>query len=289
MSYECVFNCGIKISDVITLISAIVASGLSAVAVVWAANQQFKQNLKIQEANYKKKLNAEFYKKISKQLYLIQNSQVDCSSYIRSIIGSFENNFNQITSGYNPNPIKQRYVELSDIHNKCLKNVYEALFLLESYEIISPIKFNLAKTGLNVYQFNFANYFHELIMELINVLPMDIIKDGKEEIVNIKYLNKNEIENFKNKCEKYLDYSDDLSDCASDLIIAFQNLLLKDLYNENIVSTRKPLDSKYIPLSFEEDKIEYLIKYYNESTNWGKYKKEIETEVLNNLNKNNKI
>ncbi len=63
-----------------------------------------------------------------------------------------------------------------------------------------------------------------------------------------------------------------------DLNVELQNIFLSKLFN-NKAPRRQPLDPKAIVVSTEPAAIERLRKYFEEDTDWGRHKRDIENEV----------
>ncbi len=246
----------------------------SAWYIIRNSNNQIKANIKLQQNNYKKELEAEFYKKIVKSINRSQSASAKVSSYVYNLKINLENHFR--TKEKIPNSIlTQRTKEFMDIHNEAGNTLVNLIYIIENYEIVSPEGMELTRMAVGNAHYNLCNAFAKTFEPLLAVLPID----SPNGPLNVKELDASVIGFLNPILEEYLEAQGKADTFTYDLRVALQNLFLGDLYGHKI-KLREPIDPKYHVFSFND--IQAQMKYYD-STPFGQSKKKAEEFVRSTL------
>jgi len=266
------------VGDLITLLGILVG----VIIVIYQLGRQHRSQLKLQRENYREQLRLKIYQQFSKLLDMAVHKNIDSSLYAFHIPGNVQIYRGQLKDGFSPSPLRDRASELSKLHNETLKTITALIFMIERYQIVD-LRINIFRTAIGVAHHDMMETFRPLFSFLLRILPDDIPRpDGSYVLVNVISPSDEQVNELKMLVDAYKAASDDMGCYLYDLNVELQNALLSNLFPQK-VPRRKPLDPRFKVISTEPNEIERLQKYFEEQTDWGKKKKQIEQSVVSQL------
>lgn len=267
------------LGDIITVLS-IVAGGI---VILYQMKKQHEGELKVQKENHRDKLRLEIYQEFSSALDVANNTNSDVGMYVFFIPVHLKIYRDQIASGLNPLPVKDRALLFLQHHQAASDSNIRLIRLFEKYEIISP-ELDIFKTAVNVALHDMREVFNKLHTCLLSILPLDILTpQGNTQTGNVVTPTDHQLEQLEEHVNAYKSASDDMCGYLFDLNVELQNTFLNKLFN-NKVKKREPLDPSVKVITTVPSEVEQLKKYFEDETPWGEMKKKTEEDVLNNLN-----
>jgi len=267
------------IGDLITIFGIVVGAGL----ILYQLGRQHKNELRIQQENYREKLRLEIYQEFSKVLEEANDKTSDVGMYAFIIPTHFKVYMAQLNAGLKPAPLRARAREFSNKHSNASNSIIKLIRLFEKYEIISP-ELDIFKLAIIVANYDIREAFQPLFNLLSQMLPIDIVDNtGNTQLANIRMPSPEQMIRLDDLVGKYKNAEDDLRCYLFDLNIELQNIFLRNLFN-NEVKRRNPLDPKIKVITTNPEDMIKLRKYFNEETAWGKSAKKTEEGVRNALN-----
>lgn len=246
--------------------------------IVYQLGRQHKNELKLQEENYRQKLRLGIYQEFSKVLEEANDKTSEVGMYAFLIPINVKIYRDQIKSGLAPAPIKHRAIEFSNKHQEVSDSIIKLIRLFEKYEIISP-ELDIFKLAVIVATHDMREALKPLHSYLLQILPMDVVdKTGNIQVVNVISPTNEQIDRLDGLVNTYKNADDDLSGYLFDLNVELQNIFLSRLFN-NKVQRRQPLDPNVKVITTDPEDMTKLRKYFEEETDWGKQEKQVEEQV----------
>jgi len=266
------------VGDLITLLGILVG----VIIVIYRLGRQHWNEIKLQRENYREQLRLKIYQQFSKPLNVAIHKNIDSSLYAFHIPMNVQIYRMQIKDGFSHSPLRDRALELSKLHYETLKAITALTFMIERYQIVDP-RINIFRTAIGVAHHDMLETFNPLFSFLLRILPNEIPQpDGSHVLVNVINPSDQQVNELKMLVDAYKAASDDIGGYLYDLNVELQNTLLSNLFPQKI-PCRKPLDPRIKVISTEPNEIERLQKYFEEETDWGKKKKQIEQGVVSQL------
>lgn len=250
----------------------------AALIVVWQLRRQHKSSLALQRDNAREALNLRVYESLLQKVRTLSDANIAAAMYAFGIPPVIEIAQRGRASGYEPSPLNQRVPEFSALHFKAENELAELLVEFEAWAIAFPAH-RVFHVALNAAAYDVRQAFPPLFETLLRILPMDPPQEEVDKptihqpLPSAAYLSvlKHQVTNYKAAMDKVGSY-------IHDLTIEAQNNLLSSLFDRT-VPPRKPLDPRLRVISTDREKMEELIKYFENETPWGKHQAEINADV----------
>lgn len=270
------------IGDAVTVFSILV----SVLIIRFQMKKQHEGELEVQKENSRDTLRLEIYQEFSEVLSDAASKNSDVGMYAYLIPVHLKNYRDQVNSGLNPLPTKDRAQSFLQRHQSASDASIKLMRLIEKYEIVSP-ELEIFKTAINVVIHDMREAFVALHLSLSSILPVEVLTpQGDTQTGNIATPTEDQLQNLDKLVNKYKSASDDMLSYLFDFNVELQNIFLKNLFN-NTVKKREPLDPSMKVITTEPHEVAKLNRYFDEETSWGKAKKESEKNVLYNLKNSN--
>lgn len=224
------------------------------VGIVVVGWQLHRQN-ELQKLNHQIQIKKEIYKELTDRMEL--SSPAGISVTLDIMIGLLEKGIKKKleTGKYQPPVIRFESIvgDFKSVHSK----LYEVAGTIEKYEIIGenqPLfrRAFVAKTS----------EFHDAFMPILLVLPYFLLSEnGIKDPEKLLIPSETDIIEFKNLINSFREVASDVDGFLYDIQVEAQNILLGDLFNRKL-SIRKPLDSRYLVLSSQEEAHLEKVKSY---------------------------
>jgi hypothetical protein len=264
------------IGHVLTAIGIIVA----AATVVWQLGRQHRSSLLLQRDNAREELKLRLHEILTKKVRKLSSANIQAAMYVYMIPFSVENFQRQLAQGLQPEPIKSRAPEFSDLHTEATKSLIELIQEFEAWSIAFP-GIEIFQVALNAANHEAQESFGPLYTALLRVLPMDPPKNMPPNTLKPfvpSPITRDEHEQLTKLAERYKEAMDDIVSYVHDLTIESQNNLLSGLFDRR-VPLRQPINPKFKVITTHSETAEQLLCYFENETSWGKSKRATEASV----------
>lgn len=267
------------IGDLLTVLSIFAGIGL----IVFQLNRQHKNDIEAQKESHRDQLRLEVYQEFSLALENTNNKTLDSKMYASFLTSNVINYLHQINIGTNPQPLKARALEFSNVHFASYNSIVRLIKLIEKYEIVSP-ELHIFQIAFNSSSHNISEAFTPLYQFLLRFLPMDITDNaGNPQIVNILTPTQEQIDELQTLVNNIEAGHDELGGYLFDLNVELQKLFLSRLF-DNSVKIREPIDPNVKVITTTQAHITELKQYFENETPWGINIHEVEERVRNEFN-----
>ena len=259
---------------------------IAALIVVWQMGRQHRNSLKLQQENKRAELRASIYAMLLDRMNLAGKAEVETSTYVRMLPYSLRLYRDQFKMGVDPKPVKERAAELLRLHGELHKSVSCLIKIFESYAIALP-GFEVFQDALNSAGHDLRKTFMTLHQEAVRRLPMELnvrtyIATGSIGETELPMhipppLTEQEFEKLERLVDSYLNAVHCVGSYVHDLRVEGQNFLLSDLYPDQRVPCRVPLDPNQKVVTVKN--ADELRAYFRDETAWGKEGKKTDNEV----------
>ena len=262
------------IGDLLTLVAVVVG----ALMIVYQLGRQHSSEMALQKENFREQLRLQVYQEFSPALQDASQKTISATSYASRILANVTLYRQLLQSGVNPAPIKERAAHFGKLHFEANYSIIDLIRLFEKYEILSP-DLDIFKTALNAAIHDVTETYWPLNSLLLIILPVDVAgDDGTVQTVNNVQPNDERLKELETTVSGYKDARGDLGAYLYDLNVELQNIFLSKLFG-NRVASRKPLDPNAKVISIDPRRVKELRKYFEEETDWGRQRKETDTEL----------
>ena len=267
------------IGDLLTVISIFAGIGI----IVFQLNRQHKNDIEAEKESHRDQLRLEVYQEFSTALDNTNNKTSDAKMYASFLKSNVINYLHQVNLGTNPQPLKARALEFSNLHFASYNSIIKLIKLIEKYEIVSP-KLHIFQIAFNSSSHNISEAFTPLYQFHLRFLPMDITDNaGNPQIVNIHTPTQEQIDELNNLVNNYESGHDELGGYLFDLNVELQKIFLSRLF-DNSVKIREPIDPNIKVITTTSTQITELQQYFENETPWGINMHEVEERVRNEFN-----
>lgn len=244
-------------------------------SVIYAQNETIKTNLRLQ-------LRSDFEKIIDSLNSMTAVAGNFPLNLAMSILIARNNQITDRTVYIIPQRVPKFNSDNADIHN----GIVEIIKLIEKYEIVMP-QLKIFQTAMNVAATDLRDATGRYFDSLLNFLPFDLPEHEAQRAgfaVRNRPLPSLEQEvALKELGKRYSDALGILSCWIMDLRIELQNLALGNLYPNNFVPPRQPIDPIYKVIKTDPETILALTEYFENDTVWGANKRQAEENARNAL------
>lgn len=266
------------IGDLFTIVS--IVTGF--VLIAFQLNRQHKNDIEAQKENNRDQLRLEIYQEFSQCLDNANSKISEAAMYAFLLPTHFITYTQQVNSGINPSPPKERAGEYSDLYFAANESVTKLMKLIEKYEIVSP-DLEIFKLAIHVAIYDINESNRPLFDFLLRVLPRELVDNhGNTQIVNVLTPTQAQIDELKGLVDAFKGAHDDLAGYLFDLNVELQKIFLSKLF-PNVVKERKPIDPRIKVASTDPIKMQHLKDFFENETPWGIEKKKVEASVRANL------
>jgi hypothetical protein len=281
----CWWQCGTSgnqdtlIIAISTIIAAVLAATIGAIAVVWQIGKQAKLAISQNKHNEEIKLKLEIFQKFE-ELYsswLWEKSKL--TSFTYRFEGDLSLTRKAIDEGlpYASLPVA-RTQTFNSLKAECDERIISFIYFTEKWEIVDP-RIRIFRTAINAAKHDINNSYWEYHNLVRRHAPFEA--EGSQGVLFPWMCPSQQIiDEIKTEGNRFRDSVDDLASYCSDFRVEMQNILLGELFSRKLPA-KKPLDPALKVITL--DKHEELERFFNTQTAWGKHKSEIEAKVRENL------
>jgi hypothetical protein len=261
-----------EMDNIATLLVEILTVLAGVVTVIYQMERQHKDSCLLQLSNHKEELKLKVYKEISEYVSCAMQKYVENQNIINSIMRQYHNCIICQDANSNPSPkIYTKDTELSDAHLCMCRSLTQLMDKLAEYEIVDK-NIEIFRTALASAAQLILEAYLEFLRQIFPYLPCDVSKERIEQLgVNVKHVKspiQQDIEEIEQSFNSYTEANLEGYCFVSDLSREAQNILLGDLFN-NQVPPRKPSDSHYVVVTTKPEEIERLRVYFKEKDDDG--------------------
>lgn len=255
--------------------------------VVYQVNRQHRNDIEAQKEGIRTSLKLDLRKEIENLIDELNHKTSKLGNLpilIDIALRTEENNRNR---GLPKQIINYSYKEdYLDKHFDLTNSIVELMQVIEKYQKIMPELFIFNK-AMNVFLFDLHKASREYGQILLNILPFpvtqkDLLDQGMR-VFEQPFPTTDIINILQHKGEQYTNIIHDVGSAMIDLRVCVENYTLDNLYPQNKLPDRIPLDPNCLVIKTDTESMKRLDFYFENETEWGKNKKEIEDDVRESI------
>lgn len=243
---------------------------LGALIVKWQVRQNAREQLRLQ-----------IYHEISRISHELMLAETKATSFVNDVSMKLRLLQDPALQALLPSYQELRASKFTDLDYAVSSAAINVITVLEKYEIACP-ELKIFRTAINVVGSDVQKSHRKIFGEYLKAFSVEVQTSGPTSIettvIHKPIPTGENLERIQAVASEYVDAISRYGEISFDLDVESQNLLLGGLFDYR-VPRRTPGDPNKIVITLDRTKAENLMRYFENETDWGKEKKEIEKRV----------